>query len=74
MMSLYSDEAKIKTVRQMNVDAAMEQLEAEGLQYGWWSKDYPTLAEMKEKDPIGYSEFGGLVERILLAALQEKVA
>lgn len=73
-MSLYSDKTKVEAVRQMNVDAAMEQLESEGRQHGWWPSTYPTISEMKENDPIGYSEFGGLVERILLAAMQEKVA
>jgi hypothetical protein len=51
------------------IDAAADKLLAIGLYHGWFSKDgHKTMAEMKFADPIAYSEFGGLVQEMLLAA------
>lgn len=59
-------------VQTLNVDYAMEILYNEGVFFHWFKRQYETMEEFKEKDPIGYGEFGGIVERILLASVQEK--
>lgn len=70
-MSLYEPNA-VAHIRTLNVDYAMEILYNEGKSHGWWKDTYTGIEEFKQQDPIGYSEFGGLVERILLASVQEK--
>ena len=47
------------------VDAAARVLDEAGRFHGWWPK---TVRRYDELDPIGKSEFGGLVERMLIAA------
>ncbi len=65
-------EHEVAHVRTLNVEYAMEILYNEGSFHNWFERKYATIEEFKEKDPIGYDEFGGIVERILLASVQEK--
>jgi hypothetical protein len=51
------------------VNAAAKILDGEGRRCGWWSKDLPTYDQL---DPIGKSEFLGLVEAMLRAAAKAK--
>ena len=69
--TLYEPNA-VAHIRTLNVDYAMEILFNEGTEHGWWKLPYKEINEFKEADIIGYDEFGGLVERILLASVQEK--
>ena len=69
--SLYESNA-VEHVRTLNVDYAMEILYNEGSSHGWFKKDHDSIEAWKQNDPIGYDEFGGIVERILLASVQEK--
>lgn len=71
-MTLYNPTA-VEHVRTLNVDYAIETLFKEGTQHKWFGDlPYKDAEEFKKHDPIGYEEFGGIVERILLASVQEK--
>jgi len=48
----------------LEVEAAARVLHDAGSHYGWW----PRHLTYEGMDPIGRSEFGGIVERILMAA------
>lgn len=50
------------------VEAAARVLHQEGLRHGWWGKYRKSYDELAATDPIGKSEFDGLVERMLRAA------
>lgn len=69
--TLYEPNA-VEHIKTLNVDYAMEILFNEGTHHGWWKLPYRSIEEFKAGDEIGYDEFGGLVERILLASVQEK--
>ena len=49
------------------IEAAARVLYTEGRENGWF-KGSPTYDEMANNDPIGKSEFDGIVERMLRAA------
>jgi hypothetical protein len=52
------------------IQAAARILDEAGRFYGWWKgKSYDEIAAI---DPIGKSEFDGLVERMLIAAADVK--
>ena len=53
------------------VDAAARVIDAEGREAGWWPKTFPTYDNL---DPIGKSEFGGFVERVLRAAAEARAS
>jgi hypothetical protein len=48
----------------LEVQAAARALHDEGTRHGWW----PRHLTYDGLDPIGQSEFDGIVERILMAA------
>lgn len=52
------------------VEAAARVLHQEALRHGWWGQYKKSYDELAATDPIGKSEFDGLVERMLIAARQ----
>jgi hypothetical protein len=50
------------------VEAAARVLLKEGQFHRWWPYFTKTYEELAATDPIGKSEFDGIVERILIAA------
>ena len=52
------------------VEAAARVLDKEARFHGWWPATAKTYDEIAATDPIGKSEFEGLVERMLIAASQ----
>jgi hypothetical protein len=54
-----------KQPSQAEIDAAAGILDEAGRHHGWWPSTLPRYADM---DPIGKSEFGGIVEKMLMAA------
>lgn len=49
-------------------DEIAERLWIEGSAHGWWATSHDTLSDFQHNDPLGYSEFMGIVDRIALAA------
>ncbi|MBH5367526.1 hypothetical protein [Bradyrhizobium glycinis] len=54
------------------VQAAARVLHDEAIRHGWWGKYRKSYDELAATDPIGKLEFDGLVERMLIAAMQAK--
>ena len=54
------------------VEAAARVLHHEALRHGWWGQYKKSYDELAATDPIGKLEFDGLVERMLIAAMQTK--
>jgi hypothetical protein len=54
------------------VEAAARVLHHEALHHGWFGKYAKSYDELAATDSIGKYEFDGLVERILIAAMQAK--
>jgi hypothetical protein len=50
------------------IEAAARVLYEEARFHHWWPEITKSYDEFAATDPIGVSEFGGIVERILLAA------
>jgi 3-dehydro-4-phosphotetronate decarboxylase len=55
------------------IEAAARVLYKEGSFHHWWPTFKESYDEFAASDPIGLSEFGGIVERILLAAAQARL-
>ncbi|WP_027525846.1 hypothetical protein [Bradyrhizobium sp. Ec3.3] len=54
------------------IEAAARVLHEAGLRHGWWLPNTKTYDELAATDPIGKSEFDGIVERMLIAAAGAK--
>ncbi|QOZ11104.1 hypothetical protein [Bradyrhizobium sp. CCBAU 51765] len=54
------------------VEAAARVLHHDALRHGWWGNYKRPCDELAATDPIGKLEFDGLVERMLIAAMQAK--
>ncbi len=54
------------------VEAAARVLDRAGRHHHWWPAYTKTYGEVSETDPIGKSEFEGIVEQMLLAASEAK--
>lgn len=54
------------------VEAAARVLHHEALRHGWWGEYKKSYDELAATDSIGKYEFDGLVERMLVAAMQAK--
>jgi hypothetical protein len=54
------------------IDAAARVLYEAGCLHHWWPKTASSYDEFTVADPIGADEFGGIVERILLAAARAR--
>ena len=50
------------------VEAAARVLHQFGLHYHWWEPYRKSYDELAATDPIGKSEFDGIVEQMLMAA------
>jgi 3-dehydro-4-phosphotetronate decarboxylase len=55
------------------IEAAARVLFEEGRLHHWWPTITKSYDEFAAADPIGLSEFGGIVERILLAASRARL-
>ncbi|MCP3458906.1 hypothetical protein [Bradyrhizobium sp. CCGUVB23] len=55
------------------IEAAARVLHEAGLRHGWWRPYTKTYDELAATDPIGKSEFDGIVERMLIAAAGAKL-
>lgn len=53
------------TFTDAEIDAAARVLDAVGRKHGWWDARTPKYDDL---DPIGKSEFGGIIEAMLRAA------
>jgi hypothetical protein len=54
------------------IEAAARILYEEGCLLHWWPVNAKSYDEFAALDPIGLSEFGGIAERILIAASEAK--
>jgi hypothetical protein len=54
------------------IEAAARVLYEEGCFHHWWPKTTKSYDEFAASDPIGLTEFGGIVERMLIAAARAK--
>ncbi|MGY3696952.1 hypothetical protein ACVIGA_007032 [Bradyrhizobium sp. USDA 3240] len=52
----------------VEVEAAARVLHEAGRHHGWWLPNTRTYDELAATDPIGKSEFDGIVEQMLIAA------
>jgi len=50
------------------IEAAARVLDRAGRSYRWWNPELTAYEELAAKDPIGKSEFDGIVEQMLMAA------
>jgi len=55
------------------IEAAARALYAEGLFHHWWPTNTKSYEEFAATDPVGMSEFGGIVERILVATAKARL-
>jgi len=55
------------------VEAAARVLDKEGRFHHWWPAHMKPFDELAATDPIGKSEFDGIVERILMAASKARL-
>jgi 3-dehydro-4-phosphotetronate decarboxylase len=55
------------------IEAAARVLYEEGRFHHWWPTITKSYDEFAGTDPIGISEFGGIVERILMAASKARL-
>ena len=56
----------------LEIEAAARVLYAEGRFHHWWPANAKSYDEFATADPIGMSEFGGIVERVLMAAFRAR--
>jgi hypothetical protein len=54
------------------VEAAARVLHEHGISFGWWRPYKKSYDELGATDPIGKSEFDGIVEQMLMAAARAK--
>jgi hypothetical protein len=54
------------------IEAAARVLDREGRFYNWWPSDTKSYDQLGATDPLGKSEFDGIVERILTAAFRAR--
>ena len=55
------------------IEAAARVLYNEGCLHHWWPQSTKSYDEFAASDPIGLSEFGGIAERMLMAANEARV-
>jgi len=62
-----------RSEKDSEIEAAARVLYDEGRFHHWWPANTKSYDEFVATDPIGISEFGGIVERILIAASEAKL-